>query len=427
MNVHDTARIAEVMGQSGYELTQDPGDADVLIVNTCSVRHKAWHKGISEIGRVCNAKKRPDVVVVAAGCVAEQEKEHWFEKMPTLDLVVGPDHYAALPELVAEVQAGRERHILATGFDRGRSEDFLFANPDKKQGPTAFVTVMKGCDERCKYCIVPSVRGPERCRPMDDIVKDVETVTAAGAREITLLGQKVNAYASDGATFADLLARLDRIPGLARLRFTSPHPKHMDPALIDAFGTLPSLCESIHLPVQSGSDHILEKMGRQYTSDFYREITAALRHRCPDMLISTDLIVGYPGETDRDFADTIALLEDVRFSGVFSFKYSPRPGTPAAQLQDDVPELEKQRRLAFVHDIIAKIEREIRATLVGRRYDVLVEGRGRNPGQFSGRLRNNQIVNFLMPSDVKLTEVGGELMEVEIIRAMPHCLEGSLV
>jgi tRNA-2-methylthio-N6-dimethylallyladenosine synthase len=287
------------------------------------------------------------------------------------------------------------------------------------------LTVMKGCSHKCTYCIVPSVRGPERCREPDDIVQEAEMLVENGAKELVLLGQKVNGYDKNGCTFPLLLKRLDRIDGLERIRFTSPHPKHMTDELIELFGALPTLCESLHLPVQSGSDRVLKAMKRRYPSDFIKNIARKLRKMTPDFLISTDLIVGFPGETEADFGKTLRLYEDVRFSGAFSFKYSPRPGTFAAtHMEDDVPEETKSDRLDRLHEVIDRIELETRETLVGRTLEVLVEGPARKEGQITGRARNNQIVNFSLPKDVILKECLGEMMFVKIIRALPHCLEG---
>lgn len=428
MNVHDSVRIAEIMGENGYELVDDANKADVVVVNTCSVREKAEHKAISETGRMCAMKKQGrDVVVVVAGCVAQQQGEAWFDKIPDLDLVLGPDNYRELPEYVDRIRK-HGRPFSLTEFDKGAPSEFLAVDGSvEHRGPTAFVTVMKGCNERCAYCIVPSVRGPERSRPAQDIIREVEVLVSSGVKEVMLLGQKVNAYREGKLTFAGLLAKLDSIDGLERIRFTSPHPRHMDNDLIEAFGSLPTLCEAIHLPVQSGSDSTLKKMGRRYTADFYRNVAYSLKKSCPGIHISTDLIVGYPGETEDDFNQTVSLLEDVRFSGVFSFKYSPRPGTRAAALDDDVPPAEKQRRLEVIHSVIERIELEIRGELVGQTHTVLVEGPAKKAGQFVGRLRNNQIINFPPRTNATLRGVRGQLLEVEVVRALPHCLEGRLV
>jgi tRNA-2-methylthio-N6-dimethylallyladenosine synthase len=426
MNVHDSSRISELMTKNGHEPTSDPNTADVVVVNTCSVREKAFHKAVSETGRFCSEKRnKPGLIVVAAGCVAQQEGEKWFERLPNLDLVVGPDRYGELLCLIEKVGKGSGSQV-AVGFDNGASRDFLSTEIGVGGRPvSAFVTVMKGCSESCSYCIVPSVRGPERCRPSCEIVDEANVLVDDGVREIILLGQKVNAYREEGLSFAGLLRKLDGLPGLHRLRFTSPHPRHMDAGLVELYGELETLCESIHLPAQSGSDRALKTMGRRYTAAQYRKIVEDLRKKCPEIAISTDLIVGFPGETEADFQETLRLIQDVRFAGVFSFKYSPRPGTEAAKAADDVPEHEKKRRLAEAHEVIAHVERAEKARLIGKRLEVLVEGEGRIPSQLSGRARNNQIINFSSSRSVKIDEVRGRFMEVEIVRALPHCLEGT--
>lgn len=426
MNVHDSARIVELMEPAGYIPWDDPKTADVALINSCTVREKAWHKAISEAGRLRKHKSPSQRTVVGVvGCVAQQEGERIFKLVPGVDLVVAPDHYRRLPEIVEMVLA-RGEPLSLTGFDRGAPEDFLDAGVTGAGGEiTAFVTIMKGCQERCAYCIVPSVRGPERFRPANDIANEVAELVASGVREVTLLGQKVNAYRRDGVDFVDLLERLDGMEGLWRLRFTSPHPRHMSPAVTGAFGRLGSLCESIHLPAQSGSDRTLSRMRRRYASAEYRDVIHRLREACPRIAISTDLIVGYPGETEEDFQATLQLIDDVRFSSAFSFKYSTRPGTPAARLEDDIPDQEKSRRLAEVHLRIEALEREWRASMVGETLEVLVEHTARMPGQVGGRARNNQIVNFT-PPDASLEQLRGKLVQVEITHAHPHSLEGRM-
>jgi tRNA-2-methylthio-N6-dimethylallyladenosine synthase len=370
-------------------------------------------------------KKNPDLVIAVVGCVAQQEGKKWFDQIPLLDLVVGPDHYGNLAEYVDRIRLERTPRAIV-GFDEGLEGDFLMTRlSGDKSDVSAFVTVMKGCSERCHYCIVPTVRGPERFRRADDIVSEVRLLVENGTKEIMLLGQKVNAYSEEDLSFAGLLERLDRISGLERIRFTSPHPRHMTDELIACFGRLRTLCESIHLPVQSGSDKTLKHMGRRYTSGFYREVTQKLKAACPGIMISTDFIVGYPGETETDFEETIRLIEDVRFAGVFSFKYSPRPHTVAATLTDDVSPEEKARRLARLHAVIGTVEHEIKSNLVGTTHQVLVEGKGRNPGQLTGRARNNQIINFIPLSGAKLNGGVGQLADVQVVRVLPHSLEGK--
>ncbi|MDD5308017.1 MAG: tRNA (N6-isopentenyl adenosine(37)-C2)-methylthiotransferase MiaB [Deltaproteobacteria bacterium] len=425
MNVHDSGRIREIMRQAGYEPTDDPGDADVAIVNSCSIREKARHKAISAAGRLRQLKRRrTGMKIVFAGCVAEQDGASLFDLLPGIDAVIGPDHYAALPGLVAQAGAGGSP-VATIGFDNGGPDNFLAATPGPDlSDATAFVTVMKGCEERCAYCIVPQVRGPERHRPLADIVEEARMLVGRGVREITLLGQKVNSYRSGDRSFTDLIEALDGVSGLSRIRFTSPHPRHMDDRLIRAFGRVGTLCEAIHIPVQSGSNGVLKRMGRAYTVERFVEIADALRDSCPGILISTDLIVGFPGETVTDFEDTLRLIERVRFSGVFSFKYSPRPGTPSSSLADDVVSAEKARRLAAVHEVTTAVERGIRESFVGKALEVLVDGEGRIPGQLSGRARNNQIVNFAMVNGSAKGETRGRLVQVEVTQALPHCLEG---
>jgi tRNA-2-methylthio-N6-dimethylallyladenosine synthase len=427
MNVHDSQRIAEIMVREGYELTADPGVADVALVNSCSVREKAWHKAISEAGRLRRRKlEHPQAVVGVVGCVAEQEGARIFDLVPELDLVVGPDRYAQLPAFVSQVVAERQPRV-AVGFDDGRPEDFLTALPGSHPGTaSSFVTVMKGCEERCAYCIVPTVRGPERFRPAADVVAEVEVLTGDGVKEVTLLGQKVNAYRKPGSAFVDLLEQLDAVARLERLRFTSPHPRFMSADLTGAFGSLRTLCEAIHLPLQSGSDSVLERMGRRYSRSQYLDVVDRLRRACPEVAIYTDLIVGYPGETTAEFEDTLRMIEQVGFNGAFSFKYSPRPGTPAADLKDDVPAAEKSRRLDAVHQVVGAQERAWRSRLVGQRLEVLVDGIGRLPRQLSGRARNNQIVNFVPDNDVKLEQLRGCLVHVDITEAHPHSLAGQV-
>jgi tRNA-2-methylthio-N6-dimethylallyladenosine synthase len=427
MNVHDSSRMADLLKIHGLESTSEPREADVIIVNTCSVREKAAHKAISETGRMCTYKKdNKNLIVILTGCVAEQEKEKLLKALPALDLVVGPDHYKELPHLIDDVR--RERNRLAvTGFDEGAPEDFLSIQGDEPlSGPIRYLTIMKGCSRHCAYCIVPSVRGKERFRDVDGILKEAEHLVANGAKELILLGQTVNGYRYNKVTFAELLSMLDEIPGLLRLRFTSPHPRHMTDELVESYGKLRTLCESIHLPVQSGSDNVLKAMRRGYTADYVREIGRKLKASHPDFLISTDLIVGFPGETQADFEETIRLYEDVRFSGAFSFKYSPRPGTLAAlTMVDDVPLDEKSRRLDALHQVIDRIESETKEALVGRTLEILVEGGAKQQGQITGRARNNQIVNAKLPNNVILDARVGRAVNVEITRALPHCLEGT--
>lgn len=428
MNVHDSARIAALLGEIGFQSTQTPADADVIIINTCTVREKAAHKAVSEAGRVCKYKKtKPGLTVAVTGCVAEQMGDKLFKALPELDIVAGPDRYLELPALLRA--AAEKKRVAVTGFDTGRPEDFLpIRTAPSTSAPSAFLTVTKGCSRRCAYCIVPSVRGPERFRDVDGILKEAELLVEGGARELMLLGQTVNGYKKDGVTFAKLLSMLDDIPRLKRLRFTSPHPRHMTEELVESYGSLRTLCESIHLPVQAGSDRVLKAMRRGYTAEFVKDTARKLKARCPGFHITTDLIVGFPGETREDFEETLRLYEDVRFAGAFSFKYSPRPGTLAANsMADDVPPDEKSKRLDALHTVIDRIEAETKAALVGQSLEIMVEGPAKQAGQMTGRARNNQIVNTMLPDDAILEKRLGRLITVEITRALPHCLEGALI
>lgn len=428
MNVHDSTRIAHLLTTHGYTMCDTAKEPDIIIVNTCSVREKAWHKAVSEAGRFGVLKRQhPNAILVVAGCVAEQEKERFFSSVPSVDIVVGPDHYKELPQLLDNALS-QKLHQVVTGFDKGRPEDFLSSYPGHRStSASQFLTIMKGCSQKCTYCIVPSVRGPERDRDVDSILEDAKKFVSAGAREIVLLGQKVNGYKKKGVTFAKLLSLLSEIDGLERLRFTSPHPMHMTDELIQAFVDLKPLCEGIHLPVQAGSDAVLKRMKRRYSRADYIETAKRLKATVPGFQIYTDLIVGFPGESPEDFEQTLSLYEEVRFAGAFSFKYSPRPGTKAAiEMTDNVTPEEKTRRLDALHAVIERIERETRAEMVGQIYEILVEGAARLPGQMTGRTRNSQIVNVAFPKEVILKKWIGKTIAVEITNAMPHSLEGEI-
>ncbi|MEB2313511.1 MAG: MiaB/RimO family radical SAM methylthiotransferase [Sorangiineae bacterium] len=447
MNQHDSDRIAEALHGVGYTPVKEPRDAELVILNTCSVREKAEQKLRSEVGRLGLLKREnPALLIGVAGCVAQQEGEALIKRMPQLDLVFGPDNIPELPGLLAELELGGPPRVR-TVFDVD-SPRFLRAAPiSGRAAPSTFVTVMKGCDERCSYCIVPYTRGPERYRPAREIVEEVARLAAAGAREVTLLGQTVNSYrdplgelspapgageqppwharferASDEESeFAALLrAVVEGAPNLARLRYTSPHPRHLTMSLIRAHAELPALMRHVHLPVQSGSDTILRRMIRRYSAAEYFERVAALRAEVPGLTLSTDVIVGFPGETRADFEATVELVRRVGFTGLFGFMYSVRPYTPARRLADDVPDAEKSARLAELFEVSERLRREHLARLVGKTEWVLVEGPGKQGG-FSGRTEQNEIVHFGAQGDPT-----GELVEVVITRAFDHSLEGEL-
>lgn len=427
MNVHDTRRIEEILVKAGHQPTQESREAQLAMVNSCTIRQKPWHKAISETGRLRKGKLKgsgENLLVGLVGCVAQQEGENVFDLLSHVDFVVSPDNYAQLPQIIDDL-IRQKKHIAVTGFSEGNAEDFLSIEHVSENEVSAFVTIMKGCQERCRYCIVPTVRGPERHRGAEQILNEIRHVVSLGVREITLLGQKVNAWQEGERRFFDLLMEIDKVAGLERLRFTSPHPRHMTPEVIDCFGQLRTLCEAIHLPVQAGANTTLKRMGRRYTREDYLNIVERLRKARPDISISTDLIIGYPGETEDDFRETLSLIEEVGFSSAFSFKFSPRPFTPAEKLNDDVPEDVKSARLAAVHELVNAQETAFRNGLRNSELEILVEGEGRMKSQLSGRARNHQIVNFV--SAHPLSQMIGKLITVRVTDIHPNSLEGEIV
>jgi tRNA-2-methylthio-N6-dimethylallyladenosine synthase len=442
MNVHDSERIEETLRAHGYGKTEDQEDADLVVINTCSVREKAEQKLRSLVGTLADLKRRkPDVVLAVAGCVAQQEGDKLLARMRQVDVVVGPDNIAELPRLVEAVQGGAPP-VARTVFDVDEPV-FLRAMPDpgRGAGPVAFVTVMKGCDERCSFCIVPHTRGPERYRPSSDITDEIARLVAAGVREVTLLGQTVNSYRdpekalppapmadpadADESEFAALLRRIaDAVPDLGRLRYTSPHPRHVTPSLVAAHRDLDVLARHVHLPVQSGSDRVLRRMIRRYTRDEYVARAEQLRASRPGTTLSTDIIVGFPGETDDDFERTLSLVKTVRFTGLFGFVYSRRPYTPAQKLKDDVPEATKRARLAALFEVSEALLGEHLASLVGSTQRVLVEGESKaGTGRVTGRTERNEIVHVARDAGAPAI---GEIVDVRIVRSFKHSLEGEL-
>jgi tRNA-2-methylthio-N6-dimethylallyladenosine synthase len=426
MNVHDSDRMAELLRAHGWSSTDEPAAADVIVVNTCSVRDKAEQKLRSELGRLALMKRsRPDLVLVVAGCVAQQEGDKLLAREPALDLVIGPDNIPDLPGLLAE----RTRTSL-TAFDIDAPR--FLTSTGEASGVSAFVTTMKGCDERCSFCIVPYTRGPERYRPADDVVDECRRLVANGAREIVLLGQTVDSFRDpslpppesddpDESQFPHLLRRIAReVPSLLRLRYTSPHPRHLTASLARAHAELDVLARHVHMPVQSGSDRVLRRMIRRYTRAEYIERVRRLQAARPGLTLSTDLIVGFPGETDDDFEQTLSLVREVGFVSLFAFKYSPRPMTPALKLQGEPPEEVKRERLARLLDAGNVLTEAHLASLVGTKQRVLVCGPGRAPGSFEGRTEANEIVHISSDHDLV-----GQLVEVAVTRAFKHSLEAS--
>ncbi len=434
MNAHDSRRIEEVLDGAGHEVTDDAALADVIVFNTCSVREKAEHKLLSILGTVRPLKEeKPGLTVVVAGCVAQQEGERLLARAPVVDVVVGPDNVVELPALIASAQGGAPP-IARTVFDLDDTR-FLVASPrPHEKEVTSFVTVMKGCDERCTFCVVPYTRGPERYRPSSEIVAEVAAMARAGTREITLLGQTVNSWHEPGtgeageSAFASLLERIAReVPELARLRYTSPHPRHVTDPLVRAHAALRVLPAHVHLPVQSGSNRVLKRMLRRYTREHYVERADALKAARGGLTLSTDLIVGFPGETRAEFEETLSLVREVGFSAAFAFKYSPRPHTPALKLEDDVSEEEKDARLAELFEVVAAVQRAHLASLVGARAEVLVEGPGKDKTasgrRFRGRTERHEIVHLDAPEGRDPT---GMIVTVTLERANDHSLEGRL-
>jgi tRNA-2-methylthio-N6-dimethylallyladenosine synthase len=459
MNVHDSTRMEEALVAHGWVAAQGHDDADLIVFNTCSVREKAEQKLRSEIGRLKPLKaQRPGLVIAIAGCVAQQEGDALLARLPHVDLIVGPDNLGELPMLAETIRLGGPP-VARTVFDLD-APAFLHAAP-KLPGRTtpvsAFVTTMKGCDERCSFCIVPYTRGPERYRPLREIVDECARLVDAGVREIMLLGQTVNSwlppeeYAAlpaagddspaqrargDESAFATLLRAIAReVPGLRRLRYASPHPRHVTPDLIAAHAELDVLARHVHLPVQSGSDRMLKRMIRRYRREEYVARAAALKASRPGLTLSTDVIVGFPGETDDDFEQTLSLVREVGFIALFGFKFSPRPYTPALKLADDVPEPLKAERLARLFAEVERQQQAHLASLVGSDVDVLFEGpsspnekegRVTSFAKMMGRSERNEIVHVDVPAGRDGAALVGQVVRLRVARANAHSLGGEL-
>ena len=427
MNEHDSARTADLLAAAkGLVLTEDPEEADVLLVNTCSVREKAQETVFSQLGQWRPLKaRRPGVVIAVGGCVASQEGAAIRARAPYVDIVYGPQTLHRLPRLLDEVERSG-RAVVDVSFPEIEKFDHL--PPQRVQGPSAYVTVMEGCSKYCTYCVVPYTRGEEVSRPLDDVVAEVAGLAAGGVREVTFLGQNVNAYrgASQDGAVADL-ALLVRcaaeLEGIGRIRFTTSHPAEMTDSLLGAFREVPALVGHLHLPVQSGSDRVLARMKRRHGVSRYREVVERLREARPGISLSSDFIVGFPGETEEDFQATLDLVDAVGFDHSFSFVYSPRPGTPAAAFPDDVPLEAKRERLAVLQERLARGERAVAEAMVGTTRVVLVEGPSRkDPSMLAGRTENNRVVNFTgEPSLV------GAFVPLVITEALPNSLRGRRV
>ncbi len=420
MNVYDSERMAEALGGRGYEQTDAPDEADMILLNTCHIREKAAEKVYSELGRFKGLKSaKPDLKIGVAGCVAQAEGEEIIRRQPMVDLVVGPQSYHRLPEMDAAVAAGGK--ALDTDFPEEDKFAVLAERPKARRGPTAFLTVQEGCDKFCAFCVVPYTRGAEVSRPAERVMREAQDLVDRGVREITLLGQNVNAYHGHPGGLAGLIWELDKIDGLARIRFTTSHPNDMDDALIEAHGTCAKLMPYLHLPVQSGSDRILKAMNRKHTADEYLRLIERIRAARPDILLSGDFIVGFPGETDQDFADTLALVEAVGYGQAYSFKYSTRPGTPAAE-KPQIDDAVAADRLYQLQALLSRQQRAAQDAMVGRAVTVLFEKPGRLEGQMVGKSEYLHAVHVTAPDDLR-----AELHQVRITQSAPNSLAGQLV
>ncbi|MBT7718026.1 MAG: tRNA (N6-isopentenyl adenosine(37)-C2)-methylthiotransferase MiaB [Halieaceae bacterium] len=427
MNEYDSARMRDLLEDS-HDLvpTENPEEADVLLLNTCSIREKAQEKVFHQLGRWKHLKqKNPDLIIGVGGCVASQEGEAIGKRAPYVDLVFGPQTLHRLPEMMEQRGPGGTL-IVDVSFPEIEKFDRL---PEPKvDGPTAFVSIMEGCSKYCTFCVVPYTRGEEVSRPLDDVIAEIAHQAGKGVKEVNLLGQNVNAYRGDShdgeiVDFAELLHYVAKIPGIERIRYTTSHPVEFSDALINAYADIPQLVSHLHLPVQSGSDKILAAMKRGHTALEYKSKIRHLRKIRPDISISSDFIIGFPGETEKDFADTMKLIEDIGFDVSFSFIYSARPGTPASDLPDATSEDTKKQRLQILQARINQNAQEISRRMVGSTQTILVTGVSRkDPGQLQGRTENNRAVNFSCTDH----ELIGEFIQVEIIEALPNSLRGVL-
>ncbi|HSG36274.1 MAG TPA: tRNA (N6-isopentenyl adenosine(37)-C2)-methylthiotransferase MiaB [Paracoccaceae bacterium] len=420
MNVYDSERMAEALGGNGYVETKVQEEADMILLNTCHIREKAAEKVYSDLGRLRPLKEaKPDLKIGVAGCVAQAEGAEIMRRQPLVDLVVGPQSYHRLPAMEDAVQMGAK--ALDTDFPEEDKFEELKSRPKAYRGPTAFLTVQEGCDKFCAFCVVPYTRGAEVSRPADRILREAQELVDAGVRELTLLGQNVNAYHGHEGGLAGLIWALAEIDGLERIRFTTSHPNDMDEALVAAIGECSKLMPYLHLPVQSGSDRILKAMNRKHTAAEYLDLIGRIRAARPDLLLSSDFIVGFPGETDQDFEATMDLIRTVTFGQAYSFKYSSRPGTPAAE-KAQLPEVVKNERLARLQALLTEQQHAAQNGMVGREVGVLFEKAGRLKGQMIGKSDYLHAVYVQAPA-----EVLGQIRRVRITESAPNSLGGVLI
>ncbi len=420
MNVHDSEKVAGVLLGRGYQQVETIDAAKLVLYNTCSIREKAAQKIFSRLGAY---RKYPgeEKIIGVLGCVAQQEGEEIFERSPWVRLVCGSASYSKLPDLIAELESGNRRVM---GLDKDTDATFETEITRRDNPFRAYLTIIEGCDKACSYCVVPFTRGPERSRASASVLEEVRRLADAGYSEIQLLGQTVNSYLDPSAkrmSFAELLVAVAAVQGIRRVRFTTSHPRDFGRDIVEAIDAVPELCDHVHLPVQSGSTRILREMLRTYTREEYLEKIAMIRDARRPISVTSDIIVGFPGETEDDLEETLTLLDAAQYDGVFAFQYSPRPNTTAQHMADAISEEEKGRRLALVMDRQREIQRARNETLVGETFEVLVDGASRRPGQWSGRCSSNRILNFTSPQENLL----GEYVRVRVSSASPNCLIGE--
>jgi tRNA-2-methylthio-N6-dimethylallyladenosine synthase len=423
MNHHDSEKVAGTLIKMGYTPTEDSSEADLLLLNTCNIREKANQKVFSRLGSIQKSYgTKAGAKVGLLGCMAQMEGQKIFERAPNVDLVVGSSSYSFIPQLVARVEQGIPQVIDVT-----QDTDRLFETyAQSRENPyKAYVTIMEGCNRYCAFCVVPYTRGPERSRSGAHIVSEICRLASEGYQEILLLGQTVNSWrdpAGEIPSFAELLRRVAGIEGIRRIRFTSPHPSDFHAEIVEVIETVPAVCNQVHLPVQSGSTSVLRRMKRDYTRDEYLRRVELIKTAKREIALSTDIIVGFPGESQEDFEDTLSLMEEVQYDSIFSFKYSPRPGTEAYSFENGISEEEQGRRLAVLQEFQRKIQLERNARFVGKEFEVLIEGKSRDIKDLMGRTTQNKIINFFGPP-----ELMGKWAQVRVTRSSAHSLQGELI
>src|ERR1700732_342447 len=420
MNDHDSEKVAGVLLSRGYRQVETPDAASLVLYNTCSIREKAAQKVFSRLGEY-RTKQAAGQLIGVLGCVAQQEGEEIFERAPWVSLVCGSASYRKLPELLEQLEAGNQR---VTGLDTDTDETFETPVTRRDNPWRAYLTIIEGCDKACAYCVVPFTRGPERSRASDAILREVRQLADLGYSEVQLLGQTVNSYADPtarGMRFAELLLAVADVQGIRRVRFTTSHPSDFEKDIVEAIEAQPKICDHVHLPVQSGSSRVLTAMQRTYSREEYLEKIAMMRGANRPIAITTDIIVGFPGETESDFDETISLLEEVRYTGLFAFKYSPRPNTPSLSMKDAIPEEEKGRRLAAVQEKQREIQAAGNAELAGKTFEVLVSGKSRRENQWTGYTTSHRMINFASQE----SELLGTYVQVRVTGAGPNSLVGE--